>query len=245
MVSEPTTAPVRHLLVDLDGTLLGNRNLALSYDFLSQTLSSLRIYGGFRKSARALLAIAGELRKTSRDRTNDRRIVEAFSRRMNLSIEEGGRILREGVSAIFPTLERHFYPIEGARDFLEWAAKKYPLTLATNPIWPPEIVELRIRWAGIDPAIFREITHVRKMHAYKPSPEYFREILEQENLKPEECMLIGDKVKMDLPASRVGIRVFIVGPYKKIMQIRQSSGHAPAWRGSYADLRKMLESVSG
>ncbi len=238
----PQGPPVKHLLVDLDGTLLGNRNIALSYDFLKQTLSSARMYGGLRQTSSALFAIAGEMKKTSKELTNDLRIVRVFSQRMNISMEEGTKILRETVSTIFPTLERHFYPIAGAKEFLEWAREKYPLTLATNPIWPPEIIELRVRWAGVDPAIFGQITHARRMHAYKPSEEYYQEILEQGSLKAEDCLLIGDNVKMDLPATRVGIPVFIVGSFKKTTTLRYPGAKASAWRGSYPALRKMLES---
>jgi FMN phosphatase YigB (HAD superfamily) len=236
--------PVKHLLVDLDGTLLGNRNLALSYDFLRQAMKSLRVYGGFRQSSRALLGIASELTKASKEFTNDHRIVEIFSHRMNLSIEEGRRILRENVFAIFPTLERHFYPIEGAKEFLTWAHERYPLTLATNPIWPREIVELRVRWAGIDPELFNGMTDAHRMHAYKPSAEYYQEILEQEGLQPDECLLIGDNVKMDLPATKVGIRVYIVGPFKRMIPVRYSKAKAPAWRGNYQHLQTLLEELA-
>jgi FMN phosphatase YigB (HAD superfamily) len=237
----PLDHPVKQLLVDLDGTLLGNRNIALSYDFLKQTLSSVRMYGGFRQASSALLAVAGEMRKASKDLTNDRRTIEIFSKRMNVSIEEGARILRETVSTVFPTLERHFYPIAGAKDFLAWAQEKYPLTLATNPVWPPEIIELRVRWAGIDPSIFGQVTHARRMHAYKPSREYYLEILEQIGAKAEDCLLIGDNVKMDLPATRVGIPVFIVGKYKKTERLKYPGAKAQSFRGSYLALRKLLE----
>ncbi len=244
MANTNSTAPVKHLLVDLDGTLLGNRNLYLSYDFVRQALSSLKVYGGMTKAARLLLSIGRELKKTSTDLTNDIRIVETFSRQMNISIEEARKVLRDSVMTIFPTLEKHFYPIQGAKEFLDWASPRFPLTLATNPIWPPEIIELRVKWAGIDPSIFADITHVRRMHAYKPSRQYYEEILEQNGLNANDCLLIGDNLKMDLPATRVGIRVFIVGDYKNLTPIQTSNAKAQAWKGNYPALRKLLESLS-
>ena len=233
--------PVKYLLVDLDGTLLGNHNLPLSLDFVRRTLGTLRQYGGWRKSIGALYAINDALRKPSKDVTNDKRVVDLFSKRMNLDPEEGRKLLGEGVGSIFPQLKKHFFPVPGSREFLEWARTKYPMTLATNPVWPEEIVELRVRWAGIDPAIFRSVTHVRRMHACKPTQEYYSEILEQEGLKPEDCLLIGDDAKMDLPATRVGIRVFIVGEHVKTTSMKLPRQKAPAWRGNYKDLRKHLE----
>lgn len=243
MTQTSSKAPVKHLLVDLDGTLLGNRNVYLSYDFLRQALSNLRVYGSLARTTRAMFSIGKDLRKASAEFTNDIRIVEAFSKQMNLSIEDGRRVLREGVHKIFPTLEKHFYPVQGAKEFLDWAKERYPLTLATNPIWPPEIIELRVRWAGIDPEIFSSITHVRKMHAYKPSRDYYQEVLEQQNLPARDCLLIGDNVKMDLPATRVGIRVFIVGQFKATTPVTIPKAQAQAWKGNYPALRQFLESL--
>ncbi len=232
--------PVKHLLVDLDGTLLGNQSLRLSLDFIKQSIQALRPYGGARKAAKALMLIKREFDRPSETATNDSRVVEIFSKQMNLTAEEGRKVLRDGVLLIFPGLKHHFYPIEGAKEFLEWAKDRYPMTLATNPVWPPEIVELRVRWAGIDPGLFESMTHIRKMHACKPAPEYYREILSQQNLKAEDCLLIGDDVKMDLPATQVGIRVFIVGKSAKLAPLRYTGAQAPAWRGTFKELRTLL-----
>lgn len=233
--------PIEHLLVDLDGTLLGNRDLSLTVDFITRALGALRKYGGLRKAAKTLLLLKAQLDRPSPDITNDKRVIEVFSKRMNLSLEEGRRLLKELVLLIFPQLEKHFFPVPGAKDFLDWAKDRYPLTLATNPVWPVEVIELRVRWAGLDPAIFGNITHVTRMHACKPTTEYYKEILAQQNLVSDSVLLIGDDVKMDLPATEAGIRVYIVGKHDKITPLKHSKAKAPAWRGSYPLLRQALE----
>jgi FMN phosphatase YigB (HAD superfamily) len=237
-------APVKHLLVDLDGTLLGNRNVPLGFDFVGRSLGALKKYGSFKNNVGALLEIYREFGKPSKDRTNDLRVVEIFARRMNMGIEEARKIIRESLATLFPELQKHFYPIPGSRDFLEWAKNHYPLTLATNPVWPPEIIEMRVKWAGIDPSIFGFVTHVRAMRAVKPHPEYFEEILGLQGLKAEDCLLIGDNVKMDLPATKVGIRVFIIESRAKrnaLTLLKHPKALASAWKGSYSSLRTLLE----
>lgn len=236
--------PIRHLLVDLDGTLLGNKSVPLQIDFVGRALKSLKQYGGLKKRMKALLAVHTALRSPSKDVTNDVRAIAVFSKLMEISQDEGKKLLRETIGVIFPALERHFYPMPGAKDFLGWARDHYPLTLATNPVWPKEIVQLRLRWAGVDPDTFGRLTLVNQMHACKPEPMYYEEILAQEKLSPEECLLIGDDVRMDLPATRVGIRVFIVdGEAKpdKIGPLRFAGARALAWRGTYPILRRSLE----
>jgi FMN phosphatase YigB (HAD superfamily) len=157
--------PIHHLLVDLDGTLLGNRSFRLSVDFVQRAVAVLKSYGGVRKAMKTLYEIQAIFKRPHPEFTNDQRVIELFAKRMNVSLEESRRILREGLFVIFPNLKKHFYPIEGAKEFLEWAKDRYPMTLTTNPVWPEEIVRMRVQWAGIDPSIFNSITHVRTMQA--------------------------------------------------------------------------------
>lgn len=234
-------APVRHLLVDLDGTLVGYREVGVSWNFVKGALGELRRYGGWRKAASTLLALQKELKRKGQARMNDVRAVELFAKRMGMDPTEARRILREGLFVIFPRLEKHFFPIPGAREFLAWAHGRYPLILATNPVWPPEIVDLRVRWAGIDPSMFRFMTHVRTMRACKPEPEYYEAILRQQGLPASDCLLVGNELKMDLPATRIGIRVFIVGKRAKPERLPPRKGRALAWRGSYSHLKALLE----
>jgi len=235
------TDHIQHLLVDLDGTLLGNRALSLSVDFLKHSYDILKVQIGFRQAAQILMAMQRELKKPSAHLSNELRTLKIFAHWLNMPIEETRRLIRESLSSFFPKLEKHFYPIVGAKEFLDWAKDRYTLTLATNPVWPKEIIELRVRWAGINPSIFKQITYAQRMHAYKPSLDYYQEILEQEGFKAQECLLIGNDVKMDLPATRAGIATFIVGSFKKREILRIKGAQAPAWRGSYAHLRELLE----
>lgn len=232
---------VKHLLVDLDGTLLGNHQVPLSFHFVSKAIGILKKQVGLRKAAKILYSINEEFKKPSRHLTNDIRVVQLFSKHLNISIEEGRLILRKALSVIFPEMKKHFYPIPGALEFLDWAKDRFPLTLATNPVWPLEIIELRVKWAGIDPSIFGLITDAKTMHACKPTAEYYKEILKLQKLKPAECLLIGNERKMDLPAINAGIRVFIVGPYKTLTPLTPLRSRVPAWQGSFKDLKGMLK----
>ena len=173
-------AAIRHLLIDLDGTLLGNRELPLRLDFAFRALYSLKRHGGWIKAVKTLRAIYFELDQVpveiKQGLTNDKRAVAAFAKAVGLPITDAAQILTKSVAELFPLLKRHFYPIPGAKEFLNWAKDHYPLTLATNPVWPEELVVLRLEWAGIDPSIFKNITHAGIMHACKPASEYYREI---------------------------------------------------------------------
>lgn len=239
---------IDQILVDLDGTLLGNRALPLGVEFVARSLRMLSPLGGLRKAARGLLAIGRELSASGKvvsaeargTDANDIRVVQRFAQAMGLTLEEAREKLRQGLLDIFPTLQRHFYPMPGARDFLEWARERYPLVLATNPVWPPEIIEMRVRWAGIDPTVFRSITHIRTMSASKPSLEYYRQILSREAFKAERTLLVGNDAKMDLPATQVGVTVFLVDSVARAAAAEIPGTQGLGWRGNFAQLRSLL-----
>jgi FMN phosphatase YigB (HAD superfamily) len=246
--------PIKTLLVDLDGTLLGAYEPLARAEFLLRALTRLSKRGGLRTAIRSLRAVTEAVeRPLAEDQVylNAERGARAFARETGLSIEEAGQVLRDEVTAIFPEIRRYFFPVDGAREFIDWARTRYRLVLATNPVWPVAQVELRLKWAGIDPAVFASITHSERMHACKPSEAYYRELLEQEGLEAADCALVGDDVTRDLPATRVGISVFILDPppvtqmaFKSRKRHRQAllshGGLARAAGGTYADLKRLM-----
>lgn len=230
----------QHLLVDLDGTLLGNTGWRLSLDFIVRATRRLRSRLGVLGSLSILSAAKRAFDRPHPEHTNDLRALQLFSDRLGISLDDARTFVRSQVGGVFQELRRHFYPVPGAREFILWARERFDLTLATNPVWPEEIAHLRLEWAGLPRDAFSTITHARNMKACKPSPEYYLELCANLGLKPEDCILIGDDVKMDLPATRVGIRVFIVGSYSSLKPLKIAGMRAPAWRGSYLDLRSAL-----
>lgn len=240
---------VKHLLIDLDGTLLGNHELPLTLDFIRGALATLKKQGGYIKAIRALRATYLELGKTGPQNnmqfTNDRRAVMTFAKAMKISEQDSEKVLNSVITDLFPMLRKHFFPMPGAKEFLEWAHERYPLTLATNPVWQEEIIRLRLEWAGIDSNLFGFITHARVMHACKPDLAYYLEVIHratrEKSPEPSEFLLVGDKEKMDLPATSVGIPVFLVGQKPETQKKKTRAGKAPSWRGDFALLRRLLE----
>ena len=234
---------IDHLLIDLDGTLLGAKNFPLHYNFLKKYLSEFKKYGGYFKAISLLRGISKVLGQPSREQTNEFRVRKVFRDVMGGQAGDAGEnILRDVIRGLFPTLERHFYPVPGAKEFLGWAREKFPMTLATNPVWEEDIIKLRLKWAGIDPDFFTSITHSARMRACKPATEYYLELLQQEGLDPARCLLIGDHFRNDLSAAKVGIPVFILSQKDQLKPIHTYEETAPAWHGSYGMLKAILKS---
>lgn len=84
------------------------------------------------------------------------------------------------------------------------------MVLATNPLFPRAATEIRIGWAGLVSSDFEWITTFENSRYCKPNPAYYREILKKLDLRPEECLMVGNDVTEDMAAAKVGINVFLL-----------------------------------
>jgi FMN phosphatase YigB (HAD superfamily) len=88
--------------------------------------------------------------------------------------------------------------------------KGFRVALATNPIFPAIATRSRIRWAGLTPEDFELYTTYENSRFCKPNPAYYRDILAQMNLNPEECLMVGNDVTEDMIAQKLGMQVFLL-----------------------------------
>ena len=86
----------------------------------------------------------------------------------------------------------------------------YRTALATNPIFPGEATESRIRWAGFSPEEFELYTSYENIGFCKPNPKYYCEIARRLNAAPEECIMVGNDVTEDMIAQSAGMKVFLL-----------------------------------
>lgn len=84
------------------------------------------------------------------------------------------------------------------------------VALATNPIFPSIATQKRIRWAGLNPEEFALITTYENSRFCKPNLRYYEEILEQLGARPEECLMVGNDVRDDMVAEKLGMKVFLL-----------------------------------
>lgn len=88
--------------------------------------------------------------------------------------------------------------------------KGYRLALATNPLFPAVATESRMRWAGLKQEDFELYTTYENSSYCKPNLNYYREILTQLNVQPQECLMVGNDVDDDMVASELGMQVFLL-----------------------------------
>jgi HAD superfamily hydrolase (TIGR01549 family) len=97
-----------------------------------------------------------------------------------------------------------------AQVIAELRARGIRVVLATNPLFPAIATYSRIRWAGLNPEDFEIITTYENSCRSKPNQDYFRQILAKLDVSAENCLMVGNDVDDDMPASEIGMDVFLL-----------------------------------
>lgn len=118
--------------------------------------------------------------------------------------------------------------------------KNYKLVIATNPLFPRKAIHHRIEWAGLDLKDFIYITSYEDNHYCKPQLQYYKEVLEEIDKRPEQCMMVGNDVQEDLVALELGIETFFV---RNHMIHRTQDAIKTTHEGYYEDLYEFVKSL--
>lgn len=86
----------------------------------------------------------------------------------------------------------------------------YRVVLATTPLFPAIATHSRARWAGLNPEDFEIITTYENSRHCKPNLDYYRDIMDVLDVKPEECVMVGNDVDEDMIAEKLGMKVFLL-----------------------------------
>ena len=84
------------------------------------------------------------------------------------------------------------------------------VAVATNPLFPLRANESRLKWAGLDLSDFEYCTCYETSRFCKPNLDYYRAILEHLDVKPEDCLMVGNDVREDMVARELGMDVFLI-----------------------------------
>lgn len=231
--------PKVHLLLDLDGTLLG---LDIEH-FLPAYMAELSRYAlhrlgnaGFpQRFAQSVQDMLSEHPGT----TNAQAFSESFYAGMDDAAKASYvRMFEDFYREAFPQMRALTGPLPDARRLIAGARRQgFQLTLATSPVFPFVAIEERLRWAEVEPASFRLITSIEKCCFSKPDPRYYLEVLGHLGAKPQEALMIGNDWRDDGAAALCGIDfAFVTGEYA-----RGRSDVVPVWQGGLGELVEAIE----
>lgn len=113
------------------------------------------------------------------------------------------------------------------------------IVLASNPVFPYIAYERRMKWGGLTPEMFDLLTTYENVHHCKPTEGYYAEIADIMQVKPEECLMVGNDVSDDMPAKKIGMQVFLMDDTLLLNPQNEDLSVYP--RGGFDELMKYIE----
>lgn len=200
---------IRALLFDLDDTLLGNEMggffaeyIRLLAPHMAAWIPPEKLFGLIWRGGEAMMANCDPSRTT----------LDCFCQALEaegIPVEACMPAFDEFYATDFQRLRDYVQVVPTARPLLEWAlGQGYDVVIATNPMFPETAIRQRLEWAGIGDLPYVLITSCENMHHAKPNPLYYREILRKIGREPDECVMIGNDLRLDMAAREVGIQTY-------------------------------------
>ena len=232
---------IRAVLFDLDGTLLPMDQEEFVKAYLGLLGKRLVPKGyEFEKFTKVMWAGVGAMVKNDGTCTNEERFWKVFTEAFGERSLEDKPFIDEFYHNEFNKVQAVCGFHAMAKEIVELVKEKALLpVLATNPLFPHTATENRMRWAGLEPEMFASYTTYEDCHFCKPNPKYYQELLEKLNLKPEECIMVGNDFGEDIvPTKALGMKTFLL---TDCLINKNEADISNYEHGDFAALKKYME----
>ena len=234
---------IQAVLFDLDGTLVDvdMNQFVKSYlrrltEHMSDQVNPVRAIQAIHQAVAAMFA------NTDASRTLESILFEVLQAELAISselyVECLTRFCQNDLESLRPLVTGHPLSSQLIESSL---ARGWKVVLATNPIFPREVVDARLSWGELDGDAFHHVTAYETAHFCKPSPLFFNEILDLLQIPAEACLMVGNDTVHDLAASKVGIQTCLLTPWA----IKRPGAYFKAdWKGRHEELLALIEKPS-
>ncbi len=203
---------LKTILFDLDGTLLPMDQDVFLKSYFKRLVKKLAPHGyDPEKTVQAIMSCTYAVIKNAGSRTNEQAFWQGFGKMMGEHCIKDAPIFVEFYRTDFQQVAADCGHTPKAAECIKALKDKgLRVVLATNPVFPAVATESRIRWAGLNKDDFELVTTYENSSFCKPNPEYYRQIMRELDLNPEECLMVGNDVDDDMVAVSVGMQVFLL-----------------------------------
>lgn len=233
---------LRTILLDLDGTLLPvDTDYFIKRYFGELGVKFKNLFEPQELTKLVLASTEYMIRNTEKEKTNADAFFEDFYSKVTHDPEELNAIFDDFYIKDFPRIKDAASQNQNIIDAIILLKDKgYELVVATNPLFPKQAILHRIDWAGLQKDDFLLITNFEEMHYCKPHIQFYEEILEKINRRPEECMMVGNDVEEDMVAKKLGLKTYLIEDYK----IQRSDDVSLIdYRGKYEDFYEFAKAL--
>ncbi len=176
------------------------------------------------------------LEKNSPEKNPRKMIVDKFAGHIDK------KIVDRAVNQWLPVYPGSNYPVRGIFDTLTILQKKYSLGIIANQ--PPMAMDelKRYRLEGY----FKHIIISDVVGYHKPDPEIYRYAVELVGARPEQCLMVGDRVDNDVrPARMAGMRTVWLNMDYRLMDYQPADNYERLYIESYLRITGIDQSYKG
>lgn len=203
---------IKHILFDLDGTLLPmNQDVFLKgyFDLIAKKLEPLgyqkeALINGILKGTKAMILNDGS-------QTNYDIFWKTYAGLFGNKVYEEIPLLNEFYTNEFNEASKFCGKNpEAAKTVKKLKEMGYELILATNPLFPENACSTRLSWIDLKVSDFLGFTSYETSHFSKPSLGYYKELVDRFGLTPSECLMVGNDVTDDTVPEQLGMQIFLL-----------------------------------
>lgn len=230
------------ILFDLDGTLLPMDQDAFTKSYFSR-LAAKAAARGYQPDTfiDAVWAGTGAMIKNDGRKTNEAVFWDFFASKYGSDALNDIPFFEEFYRTDFQSTKEICGYAPMSKDIIHSLKNRgFRVILATNPLFPAIATESRIRWAGLEPQDFELYTTYENSRRCKPNPEYYKDIMQELDLIPEECVMVGNDVAEDMVAATLGMKVFLL---TDCLINRKNEDIAKYPHGGFNELKKFLDKL--
>lgn len=232
---------IKAVLFDLDGTLLPMDQDKFVMSYLGLLAKRLAPKGyDAQKLMKVMWTGVGAMVKNDGSCTNEETFWKVFVEAFGEESVKDRPFIDEFYNTEFNQVSQVCGFATEAKEIIELIKEKGIISvLATNPLFPQMATKNRMRWAGLEPEMFTAYTTYEDCHYCKPNPKYYLELLQKLDLKPEECIMVGNDYDEDIvPTKALGIQGFLLTDCL-INKNQQDLSNCP--QGGFQELKAYLQ----
>ena len=234
---------IKVVLFDLDGTLL-----PMDQDVFVKTyfvlLAKRLAIRGYEPNKLIESILVGTKAMVQNDglKTNEEVFWDKFVEIYGTKVKEDIKYFDEYYKTDFDMVQTSCGYNENAKSIVDKIKQLgYRIALATNPIFPKIATEKRISWSCLNSNDFELYTTYENACFCKPNIKYYLDIIERLNVKPEECLMVGNDVNEDMIANSIGINVFLM---TDCLINKNNKDISSIPQGNFEDLLQYIKNIS-
>lgn len=222
-LSEEWWSGKTHVLIDMDGTLIGQPGALFHNLFALFAFFRLSGLGPIKQIFKAAMKAKDILLSTHTFASNQDAFFDTIAHELSTTREKVEALTSKFFDSDYPFICLFLHSEPHGRRLLDLLhASGRHVTLATNAVFGRKEIELRLKASNLYLHDFDLVTSWDVMKYTKPHSHFFEETLKKIGASPESTVMIGNDPYYDLPANKVGIATLLVGQRLNIKDIADS-----------------------